>query len=135
MNVIEKVRELGKELQADERYIKYHEAKKLNDNDTELQKLIGEFNLKRVSLNSEMSKTEKNQDRLNELNDEIKSLYANIMANENMAAFTDANTQMDKLLSEINMVITLSANGEDPQTCPTEQSSCSGGCDSCGGCH
>jgi len=135
MNVIEKARELGKLLQADERYIKYNETKAKNDNDEDLQKMIGEFNMKRVSLNTEMSKSDKSQDRINELNTEIKALYSDIMANKNMADFTAAKNEMDEMLSQINMVITMSANGEDPETCPVETSSCSGSCSSCSGCH
>ena len=59
------------------------------------------------------------------------------MANENMSAFNDAKNAMDEFLSQINMVITMSANGEDPDTCPVEDphSSCGGGCSTCGGCH
>ena len=135
MNVIDKARELGVALQADERYAKYQQAKTSNDNDEELQKMIQEFNMKRVQLNTEMSKAEKNQEKLSELDSEIKSLYGNIMANENMAAFNDAKTAMDEFLSQINMVITMSANGEDPATCPVEQPSCGGSCSTCGGCH
>ena len=135
MNVIEKARELGALLQSEERYIKYQDAKSKNDNDEGLQKLIEEFNFKRVQLNAEMSKSDKNKDKLSELDSEIKSLYGNIMANENMNAFNEAKNEMDKLLSQINMVITMSANGEDPMTCPIEVSSCSGSCSSCSGCH
>ena len=43
MNVIELTRELGKALQQDERYIAYHAAKLANDNDADLQNLIGDF--------------------------------------------------------------------------------------------
>ena len=135
MNVIEKARELGVVIQSDERYAKYQEAKKNNDNDEVLQNNINEFNLKRVQLNSEMSKSEKDQEKLSELDKEIESLYGEIMANKNMAAFNEAKNEMDKLLQQINMVITMSANGEDPLTCPIETSSCSGSCSSCSGCN
>ena len=136
MNAIEMTRELGKLIQQDERYSTYHKTKEINDKDDVLQGLIGEFNLKRVELNAEMSKAEKDSDKLSRLDGEIKSLYGNIMANENMAAFNNAKTAMDNFLSQINMIITMSANGEDPATCPSENpSSCSGSCDSCGGCH
>lgn len=137
MNAIDKARELGKAIQQDERYLEYNKAKTLNDNDQVLQNMIGEFNMKRVELNSEMSKTDKNQERLSELDGIIKALYATIMANENMVTFTSAQEEMDKLLSQVNMVITMSANGEDPETCQTEApSSCAGSCSSCGGgCH
>lgn len=137
MNTIDLTRELGKLIQQDERYKAYHKAKILNDADEALQSMIGEFNLKRVELNSEMSKAEKDSDKLARLDNEIKSLYGNIMANENMALFNQAKSAMDEMLSQINMVITMSANGEDPETCPVEipQSSCGGSCSSCSGCH
>ena len=47
MDIIKITRELGKAIQADERFIAYNAAKLANDNDEELQNLIGEFNLKR----------------------------------------------------------------------------------------
>ncbi len=136
MNAIEKARELGMAIQADEKYINYHKAKELNDNDEALQEMIKEFNLKRVQLNAEMSKADKSQEKISQIDGEIKSLYGNIMANENMNAFNTAKTEMDNLLAQVNMIITMSANGEDPMTCPTEvPSSCSGSCSSCSGCH
>ena len=75
MNAIEMTRELGKLIQQDERYLKYHKTKEENDKDEELQKMIGEFNMKRVELNTEMSKPEKNSDKLSRLDTEIKELY------------------------------------------------------------
>ena len=136
MDVIEKARELGAMLQQDERYTKYVAAKEVNDNDEELQKLINEFNMKRIQLNSEMSKPEKDEERLKEYDGAIKKLYGEIMSNQSMAVYNEAKNEMDKLLGQINMVITYCANGEDPATCPTEEThSCSGSCESCGGCH
>ncbi|MEG0614192.1 MAG: YlbF family regulator [Oscillospiraceae bacterium] len=135
MNVIEMTREVGKLIQQDERYKAYNEAKELNDKDEALQKLIGEFNMKRVELNTEMSKEDKNSEKLTALDSEIKKLYGVIMSNENMAKFNDAKNAMDEMLGQINMVITMSANGEDPATCPVEEHSCGGSCSSCGGCH
>lgn len=136
MTVIEMTRELGKLIQQDERYIAYQNAKAENDKDEELQNMINEFNLKRVQLNTEMSKDEKNNERLVELDGEIKSLYGNIMANKNMDNFNDAKNGMDEMLTQINFIITASANGEDPATCPIEEEhSCGGSCSTCGGCH
>ena len=128
-------RELGKLIQQDERYAEYYRAKAANDADEELQQMIQEFNLKRMQLNSEMSKNDKDGALLSRLDDEIKVLYGNIMANGNMTAFNSAKDAMDSMLSQINMIITYSANGEDPATCPSEQVSCGGDCGSCGGCH
>lgn len=135
MDVIEKARELGKLIQADERYAKYLAAKEKNDKDEELQKLISEFTAKRYMLNMEMSKEDKDADKLKELDGVIKNLYGEIMVNPNMAEFNAAKNAMDGMLSEINNIITASANGEDPETCPSKPTGCSGSCASCGGCH
>lgn len=134
MNVIDKARELGKMIQEDERYAAYYKAKEANDRDEELQQMINEFQSKRAELNAEMSKDDRSAERLTALDGEIKSLYGKIMSNENMAAYNEAKNAMDDLLNRVNMVITYSANGEDPMTCPTEQQSCGGSCSACGGC-
>ena len=137
MNVIEKARELGILIQKDERYTAYYAAKAENDKDEELQNMINEFNMKRMQLNAEVAKETKNEERLAELDDGIKSLYGTIMANENMINYNKAKAEMDDLLNQINMIITYSANGEDPLTCPCEDVnvSCGGDCSACGGCH
>lgn len=126
-------RDLGKALQEDERYIAYNVAKQNADEDESLQMLIQDFNMSRVQLNTEMSKDDKDADRLQELDQKIKDTYAAILANENMAAFNDAQDTMNAVMSAINVIITASANGSDPETCPATQS-CSGSCSTCGGC-
>lgn len=135
MDAIKAARELGKAIQADERYIAYNEAKIANDNDEELQKLIGEFNLKRQQLGLEMSKSaeEKDEAKIEETNKEMQKLYTLIMQNEHMADFTMAKQGMDKLVGDINMIIGMCCDGEDPDTC--EISACTGSCATCGGCH
>ncbi len=134
MDIIEQTRALGKMIQEDKRYIAYCTARDKNDQDQELQKLIGEFNIKRVDLNTEMSKDEKDTEKLKELDNTIKELYGQIMENDSMAAFNSAKTEMDSLLSQINNIITMCANGEDPDTC-NPVSGCGGSCSSCSGCH
>ncbi|MCM1226090.1 MAG: YlbF family regulator [Clostridium sp.] len=135
MDVVSMARELGKLIQQDERYGAYVKAKELNDKDEELQRLIHEFEAKRYELNMEMSKTDKDADKLKELDGVIKNVYGEIMVNPSMAAFNKAKNAMDGMLAEINNVITASANGEDPETCPSQPSGCSGSCSTCGGCH
>lgn len=136
MNVIEKVRELGKAIQEDERYIKYDAATKASDTDTTLQNKIGEFNMLRMQLSQEMSKPEKDAEKMTTLDNDIKALYDEIMELPAMKAFNEAKEEFDALLNSINYIITASANGEDPMTCPeTAPQGCSGSCASCGGCH
>lgn len=138
MTVIEAARELGKVVQADERYVEYIKAKNANDADTELQNLIGEFNLIRQNLAMESGKPEGeiNNDKVKELTAKMHSAYDKVMSNENMAVFTMAKQGMDKLMSEINTILTYSVEGADPATCPSEPpaAECSGSCSTCGGC-
>lgn len=136
MTVIEAARELGKVIQADPRYIEYTKAKDLNDADENLQNMIGEFNLIRQNLAMESDKPEEEIDRekVRKLNSDVQAAYEKIMSNENMALFTMAKQGMDKLMSEINTILTYSVEGEDPATCPSEppQAACSGNCGTCG---
>ena len=136
MNVIEKARELGALIQQDERYLKYQEACSATDTDVEVQNAIGRFNQLRQELSVEMQKEDKDADRMTSLDSEIKELYQQIMEMPNMVKFNEAKADLDKLLSSVNYILTSSANGEDPATCPAEPPhSCGGNCGSCGGCH
>ena len=136
MTVIELARELGKALQEDERYKKYQEAKEKNDKDVELQNMIGDFNVKRMQLNQEMQKEEKDPEAMQKLDSELKEVYTKRMGNPNMSEFNTAQQAVDKLLNSVNYIISMAANGEYPMTCPEEQpASCGGSCSTCGGCH
>lgn len=137
MDAIKAARELGKAIQADERYVRYNEAMKANDADMELQELIGEFNLARQNVALEMSKSkeEQNKEKLDKQNKEMQRLYTLVMQNEHMADFTMAKADMDKLLQEVNGIIALCCDGEDPDTCEVQAGGCSGSCSTCGGCH
>ncbi len=137
MGVIKAARELGKAIQADERYIKFNAAREANDKDTDLQDKIGEFNLIRMQLSEEMNLGENgNKDRIAELNKKLRQVYSDVMVNETMIAYNQAKSEFDTLVSEMNTIIDKSIAGEDPDTCDYEAAaSCSGDCSSCGGCH
>ena len=135
MNAIELTRQLGAAIQADERYLAYVNAKKVNDEDEALQGKIGEFNLIRMSLERELSSEEKNDERVKEYNEKLRALYGEVMSNESMIAFNEAKTAMDELMNEINLILTMCVNGEDPATCDPHASGCTGSCSTCGGCH
>ena len=67
MDIIEKARELGRLIQEEDSYKKLQDAQNNADADMELQRLIGEFNLKRMSINNEASKKERDQEKLSKL--------------------------------------------------------------------
>ena len=134
MDVIAKARELGKAIQQDERFIRYAKARLANDDDKELQDAIGEFNLVRMELDREVNSDEKNGDKVKELNEKLRKVYSSVMSSPAMVEYNTAKAALDTLVNEINVIISKSIDGEDPDTCDTS-SGCTGSCDSCGGCH
>ncbi len=133
MDVIAMARELGAALQQSDEYTAYNVAKNAADGDEVLQEMIGEFNLKKLSLSTEVQKEEKDQKKLAALNEEVRSLYGRIMAHPTMAAYNTTKEELDRLLNFIQQIIVYSANGEDPATIE-EETSCGGDCSGCSGC-
>ncbi|MCL2086884.1 MAG: YlbF family regulator [Oscillospiraceae bacterium] len=133
MDAIKAARELGKAIQIDNRFIAYNNAKLNNDGDEELQNLIGEFNLTKQNLQAQLSKEEKEQSKIDELNQNMQEQYRAIMSNENMAAFTVAKAEVDELIRQVNGIISMCCDGADPETCEPS-TGCGSGCSSCAGC-
>lgn len=134
MSVIESVRELGKEIQKDERFIRFAKARLDSDNNTELQAMIGEFNVTRMELDRLDGADEQNEEKHKELNEKLREIYGNIMSNPSMVEFNTAKVALDQMMNEINVILGKTLDGEDPETCSAE-SGCSGSCSTCGGCH
>ncbi|WP_296627149.1 YlbF family regulator [uncultured Negativibacillus sp.] len=134
MDIIAMARELGKAIQQDERYKRIDAAKKANDADQALQDLIVKFNMKRSELSTEMAQENKDPEKLNALDKELKELYRDVMANENMVEFNAAKVEVDTMMNFISEILYGSVNGENPDTIEM-QTGCGGNCASCGGCH
>ncbi len=132
MDVIALSRQLGKALQQEEAYINWQNAQHVADADAELQRLIGEFNLKRMIINDEAGKKDRNQEKLTQANKEMREVYSQIMSNSNMIAYNDAKSAFDAVLNRITAIIQQSAQGADPET--ADISDCTGSCSTCGGC-
>jgi len=134
MDIIELTRELGKKLQKEDIYLKFQLAKQAADEDTELQKMINEFGLKREEISEETSKNENEQDseRIQKLNREMRKVYAKIMTNERMINYNDTKDEFDVLMKRITTIIQESSEGENPET--ADYIPCTGSCATCGGC-
>ena len=134
MDAIELTRQLGKAIQEDEKYKVFAAAKEANDKDEKLQELIGEFNLIRINLDKALSDENKDEEKVKECNEQMRTLYGKIMANETMIAYNVAKADFEKLINRINGIIDLCINGENPETAEPSDG-CSGNCSACGGCH
>lgn len=131
------VRQLGKAIQADPRYVAYWNAKADNDADTELQNDIQAFNFKKMSYQHEAEKLEekRNPEKMEKLEHEVQELYLKIMDNPNMRAFETAKQAMNAMMQEVDTILSLCANGEDPDKCHPDLTNCTGNCSGCSGCH
>lgn len=134
MDIIELSREIGKKIQQEDAYIKLRLAQQASDEDKELQDLIGEFNLKRMAINNEASKPDRDDSKMKDLNEELRACYSKIMENKNMISYNDAKQNLDTIVQRVVAIITQSAEGEDPETTDYTPS-CGGSCSSCSGCH
>lgn len=137
MDVIALARELGKAIQADDRYLAYRQAKADNDGDIELNGKIGKLNLLQMSYQNESEKENADNDKLERLNAEFTDLYGEIMQNDLMRVFQEKKQALDDLMNYIVELLTLCVRGEDPDTCepaPNDGGGCTGSCSTCGGC-
>lgn len=130
MDVIEKAKELSMAIMQDERCIRLQNAKAANEADMELQKLIGEFNLKKIMLSAEYKKNPPDDAKLKAFEEELKDIYGKVMQNPHMAEFNAAKKQMDEMLGHINSIIQVAISGEVEQ-----DGGCTGNCTGCAGCH
>jgi Uncharacterized conserved protein len=135
MDIISLAREIGKEIQQDERFMNMRVAQQSADEDKELQDLIGQFNLKRIAIDTEQQNSPADPAKLQTLNRELRGVYDQVMQNPRMAAYNAAREELDALMRRVNSIISQSAEGENPETADYEESSCGGNCSSCAGCH
>ncbi|MBQ7218923.1 MAG: YlbF family regulator [Ruminococcus sp.] len=133
-DIIALTRELGHAIQEEEFYKKLNAAKTTADTDETLQALIAIFNQKRVAINNEACKSDRDEETLRTLNEEMRTVYSQIMSNENMVAYNAAKQEFDHALQRIVAIITQSAEGEDPDTTDYSED-CTHDCSTCGGCH
>ncbi|MCQ2450614.1 MAG: YlbF family regulator [Clostridia bacterium] len=135
MGIIEQTKILGEEIQKDERFIAYAKAKLAMDSDEDMQKKIGDFNVTRMNLEQESEKDERDEEKIKELNEKLRNIYGEVMQSKAMLDFNTAKADLDAMLNDINSIIMQCVEGADPKTVEPEVHSCSGSCDTCGGCH
>ncbi|MBE6810077.1 MAG: YlbF family regulator [Ruminococcaceae bacterium] len=134
MGIIEATRNLGVEIQKDERFIRFIKAKLANDNDETLQNQIGEFNTIRMNLDREMNAETQDENKIKELNEKLREIYTAVMSSKTMLEYNTAKAEVDAMLNDINSIIMQCVEGEDPMTAEPH-TACTGSCSTCGGCH
>ncbi len=137
MSLESALRELGKEIQKDERFIRLQACAKANDADEELQQQMQELQLVQLKFQQEMQKGEEaDKDRITELQNQYQELYTAIMQGANMMNYSVAASEMEQVAQYISGMIGQFFDGADPETCePPAPQDCTHDCSTCGGCH
>lgn len=128
-------RELGAAIQKDQVYLNFEAARKANDEDEELNALMGKIRLIQLSYQQEASKDEPDEQKMEGYNQEFQGVYTQIMANKNMQKFEEARQAVDEMMNRLTGILAMCVNGEDPATCDPAAHNCGGECSACSGCH
>ena len=136
MDIVELARDLGKKIQEDERFIAMRVASQQCDADETLQNMIGELTSSAWrSTTKRRRKTAARTSSVSTTTSCARSMPRSCRT-RTWRPYTAAKNELDALVQRVTTVITMSADGEDPDTCDCESCGCSGNCSSCGGgCH
>lgn len=127
--IIEKAKELGKLLSDSAQAKEFNAAKTAYDQDSEIQELIGQFNIHKMSMAALSKQENPDEVRISEHEDKLRDVYDKIMESELMTQYQLKSQAVEKLISEINNILNFYIFGEEAQ------GSCSGNCAGCNGCN
>ena len=120
MSIESALRELGREIQKDERF----------------QNHMQELQLISLKYQQEAEKCDQaSQEKIEEHQKNYQKLYSEIMENENMQKYSAAASEMEQMAQYISGMIGLFFDGQDADTCQLPQDGCTHNCSTCGGCH
>ena len=106
--LVEKARELGVAIQDTDEFTAFIVAKTAADKSEKLQDKLGQFNLKKLDLNRAIIAEEKDNEKIAELNGEVKNLYEAIVSDPLMIAYSTTKDELDNTVRFImqNVVAT-----------------------------
>ncbi len=128
MEILEMARELGQKIANSELMERAKKAEETQNNDEAAQKLIGEYNLKRMQLAQRVQKENPTKEEMEAIRTELSEEFDKLMQNESIKNFIDAKKELDAVLEQVNNIISFYVNGKS-------EGGCSSDCSSCGGCH
>lgn len=125
--ILTKAGELGALLENSQIVNRQKAAKKAFDADEELQALIGEFNLAKMSLMNESNKEKPDAEKTEQFRAQTTATYEKIMQHPTMIELNEAEMALENLLGQINAILQKSISDD--------AGGCTHNCATCGGCH
>ena len=127
--IIEKARELGMMIAESDELKALKGAEEMQLADPKATELMMEYSVTREKLSKEASKPDLTKEEFEKIQLEMEDAFKKLMTNENIKRYIDANTKFKTLIDQVNSIIAFFVKGEE------NSGSCSGNCQSCGGCN
>ena len=125
MTITEKAHELGKMIKESAEMEALKAAEKVQAEDEATQKLVAEFNIKRMNLARDIQEGKISQeDAIKQNNDAFAEM---VESSSIIKDYVEAKQNFDKIVNEVNNIINIYIAGE-PEGCTHN-------CHTCGGCH
>ncbi len=125
MTILEKAHELGEMIKASEEMEALNKAEEVQKNDEEAEKLLQEYNLKRMNIARDFHEKKIQQAEAIIKNNEAFSEM--VKSNASIADYVEKKKAFDEMVSKVNQVLNYYITGQDPN--------CTHDCSTCGGCH
>ena len=125
--IIEKAKELGELVKNSSQVKELAAARALYEENSEIQNLLGQYNLHKMSIAAISRQENPDEKRLADHEIKMHEAYNKIMESEVMTNYQVKSQGVESLMAEINNILNFYITGETPQ-------GCSGSCATCGGC-
>ncbi len=127
-----KTRELGQALVDSEIYSAMKEAEDTAMQNKEAAETMGKYLEIRGQLQEMMSQPDPDSVKMKALSDEMDAVQTKLKSIDDVVKLTEAREAFNQLITQVNQVLQFIVTGKMDE----EESSCAGGCASCGGnCH
>ena len=121
-DIIKALREVGKAIQADERYNTLLEKRKVADEDQRVKAIQEQMADLQIKHDEEAMKSNPNQVLMEECQKQYQDLFEKAYQIDTMVDYMDASEAVDGMMNEVMQYIYLFMRGEDPETCkPTPE--------------
>lgn len=128
MDILEMAKKLGMAIAESDLMAAVKAAEDKQNNDEEAQRLIGEYNLKRIQLAQKVQKENPSKEEMEAVRQELADEFDKLMKNDVIKEFIEARKALDATLEQVNNIISFYVTGKT-------SNGCSADCSSCGGCH
>lgn len=127
MDIYAQANALGEAITQTDEYKRFNLAEQAQHADQEAMALVSAYNKKRTELGKRISLNNPTKEEIEEIRNELNAEFAKLTANRVVNEYIEANKAFSELVNKVNSIIDSYVSGGE--------SSCSGSCATCSGCH